>query len=110
MHGAGDHVRLHYSLLPASIPIPKFVSICGAAYDFGIDKDTSKPLLMVPLLNSKFASRLPQVCANFGFAAPAHDFEKIMLKHQRGIAPETCKAVKPMLGVLVRPIAASIRP
>jgi len=35
--------------------------------------------------------------------------EKIMREKHR-IAPETCKAVKPMLGLVARPIAASIGP
>jgi hypothetical protein len=30
---------------------------------------SSKSILVVPLLNPKFASEAPQVCENFGFAA-----------------------------------------
>jgi len=41
----------------ASVPIPKFASVCRAlGANFGIEKDTSKSIILVPLLNPKFAS------------------------------------------------------
>jgi len=43
--------------MAASVPIPKFASIRGdLRANFGIDKDTSKYLILVPLLNPKFAT------------------------------------------------------
>jgi hypothetical protein len=54
----------------ASVPAPKFVSISGAPVR------TSEPIrtlanliVLVPLLNPKFASERPQTRANFGFAS-----------------------------------------
>src|SRR5262245_14174010 len=41
----------------ASVPIPKFASVRGdLCANFGIDKDTSKTMMLVPLLNPKFAT------------------------------------------------------
>jgi hypothetical protein len=42
---------------PASVPIPKFASICrDFSANFGIEKDTSHFMILVPLLNPKFAT------------------------------------------------------
>jgi hypothetical protein len=42
----------------ASVPIPKFVSICGTlSTNFGIDKDTSKSMILVPLFEPDVRKR-----------------------------------------------------
>jgi hypothetical protein len=56
-HGAcADHNAGQQST-DASVPIPKFASICRTfRTNFGIDQDTGKSMIPVPLLNPKFAT------------------------------------------------------
>ncbi len=47
-------------IVDSNVPIPKFVSFCGALVtNFGNDKDTSNFILLVALLNPKLASERP---------------------------------------------------
>src|SRR5207237_2748910 len=44
----------------ASVPIPKFASLCGIlSCELRNQRDTSKSMILVPLLNPKFAIGLP---------------------------------------------------
>ena len=56
---------------PTSGPIPKFVSYRGTlVYELRNLRTTSNSMILVPLLNPKFADRICRtMCANFGFGA-----------------------------------------
>src|SRR5262249_62175674 len=50
---------VHFMSTRPSVPIPKFASLCGTlSCALRNQRDTSKSLILVPLLNPKFASRI----------------------------------------------------
>src|SRR5215467_9092757 len=56
----------------ASVPIPKFAIPCSTlSCELRNQRDTSKIMILVPLLNPKFAIGFAAMCANFGFGALA---------------------------------------
>jgi hypothetical protein len=64
--------------LRPSVPIPKFANPCGRLRcELRNQRDTSNSMILVPLLNAKFAKRThPPDRANFGFAALANSFRE----------------------------------
>src|SRR5262249_13291559 len=75
----------------ASVPIPKFARVLRhAPMRTSESKDTRKSMILVPLLNPKFAYEpCPKCCANFGLAALV--FGQVLIVAAHGV-----RAVMPL--------------